>query len=164
MKQDQSSNRPKRHPAALLMQIRSWHTYVGMLIAPTMIFMAVTGVLQIYSLHEAHAGYTPPAIVAKLGMVHKKQLFSQGREGPPRGERPAPARAAERPPADEAARAPRQATSLLKAFFAAASVGLVFSTLTGLWMALRQPLRRRTHLALLVIGTLAPVVLAALSA
>ena len=47
MKQDQSSNRPKRHPAALLMQIRSWHTYVGMLIAPTMIFMAVTGVLQI---------------------------------------------------------------------------------------------------------------------
>ena len=55
-----AQSRPARHPAALLMQIRAIHTYVGMLIAPTVLFFACTGILQIYSLHEAHGGYTPP--------------------------------------------------------------------------------------------------------
>ena len=162
-----------RHPAALLMQIRTWHTYVGMLIAPAMIFFAATGLLQVYSLHEAHPGYTPPPIIEKLGMVHKNQRFALGRHGPPQadGRRPLrrpPVRRRDRrgpPRARPLARpASNPATGLLKAFFAAVSVALIFSTGTGIRMALRQPLRRRTYILLLLVGALLPAILAALSA
>ena len=114
-----------RHPAALLMQIRTWHTYVGMLIAPAMIFFAATGLLQVYSLHEAHPGYTPPPIIEKLGMVHKNQRFALGRHGPPQADGPpsaaspagseaGQARPAEGPPAGEA-RASNPATGFAAA-------------------------------------------------
>ncbi|MDR3510914.1 MAG: hypothetical protein P4L73_04725 [Caulobacteraceae bacterium] len=158
-----------RHPAALLMQIRTWHTYLGMLIAPAVIFFAATGLLQVYSLHEAHPGYTPPPLVEKLGMVHKNQRFALGRHGPPpsaalaAGPSAGQARPADGPPTGRA-RASNPATGLLKAFFAAVSVALIFSTGTGVWMALRQPLRRRTYILLLSVGALVPVVLAVLSA
>jgi hypothetical protein len=55
------------------------------------------------------------------------------------------------------------ATTLLKLFFAAVATGLIFSACTGIWMALRQPLRRRTYLILLLAGVLVPAVLAAFS-
>ena len=155
--------KPARHPAALLMQIRAVHSYVGMLIAPTVLFFACTGIVQIYSLHQAHGGYTPPPILEKLGALHKDQVFEQPRRRPP----PAPAAASgapkpESPPADKD-HGPKLATLLLKAVFAAVAVGLIGSTFAGLWMALQQPLRRRRDLLLLLIGAAVPLVLAALS-
>lgn len=171
MTSTQAKSTVKPHPQKLLMQVRTWHAYVGMLIAPTVLFMAITGFIQVYSLHEAHDGYTPPALIEKLGMVHKNQRFAQGRHAPP----PAKASAAAKPAADEdekpAARPPGGEPErspipiyLLKTFFAAVSIGLTFSTATGVWMALRQPLRRRTYLVLLLVGTLIPVILAAFTA
>ena len=53
---------------------------------------------------------------------------------------------------------------LLKAFFAVVALGLIFSTGAGIWMALQQAARRRTHLVLLAIGTFVPLILAALTA
>ena len=154
--------RSSRHPAALQMLLRKWHAYIGMIIAPTVLLFATTGVLQIYELHEAHPGYAPPAIVAKLGVLHKKQLYREGRrpQSAPSAKPPA-----ERPPAGSQpkAEARRMSTTLLKAFFALASVGLVISTITGVWMTLRQPLHRMRHILLLVAGTVVPVVLSCLS-
>ncbi|PIB93820.1 hypothetical protein CSW62_20920 [Caulobacter sp. FWC2] len=133
-----------------------------MIIAPTVLLFATTGVLQIYELHEAHPGYAPPAIVAKLGVLHKKQLYREGRRPPSKpSTKPATGLApAASPPVAKAQRLP---TTLLKAFFALASVGLVISTITGVWMTLRQPLRRMRHVLLLVAGTVVPLVLSCLS-
>jgi hypothetical protein len=150
--------------------IRKLHAYIGMLIAPTVLFLAMTGLLQIYNLHEAHAGYMPPALVAALSAIHKDQRFAMDRKGPPGGEHEhAAAPAPNAPPGHEAghdgnARFSHTATALLKAFFALVALGLIFSTLAGIWMALQQSLRRRTHLVLLAIGIVVPVALAALTA
>ncbi|WP_395445668.1 hypothetical protein [Caulobacter sp. UC70_42] len=157
-----TARRLPRHPAALQILLRKWHAYIGMIIAPTVLLFAMTGVLQIYELHEAHPGYAPPAVVAKLGVLHKKQLYREGRRPqsqPSAKPSPGPAPAASRPEA----KAQRLPTTLLKAFFALASVGLIISTITGVWMTLRQPLHRMRHILLLVVGTVVPFVLSCLS-
>jgi uncharacterized iron-regulated membrane protein len=153
------------------MSLRTLHTYLGMLIAPTVLFLAFTGLLQVYSLHEAHGDYTPPPLIEKLSSVHKDQVFRLGRHAAP------PAKAGPRastagpsaPKADEPAKSekpkgPKPAVLILKAVFATVAVGLAVSTLLGVWMGLRQPLRRRTCAILLAIGALVPAVLIALSA
>ena len=153
----------------LSLQIRKLHAYIGMLIAPTVIFFATTGLLQIYSLHEAHPGYTPPPLIEMLSAVHKDQRFSMGHR-PPGGERPHAAKTMpEAPRTGEAPhgnknRGSHIATMLLKAFFASVAIGLIFSTGAGIWMALQHAMRRRTHLVLLAIGSLVPLILAALTA
>ena len=154
--------KPARHPAALLMQIREIHTYVGMLIAPAVLFFACTGILQIYSLHEAHGDYTPPPLVEKLSSLHKDQVFALGHHGPP----PSAASHAPKPPAPAPGEKhhAKLATTLLKAVFAAVAMGLIGSTCAGLWMALRQPGKRRLYLVLLTTGAAVPLILAALSA
>jgi len=57
--------------------IRIWHMYIGILIAPSVLFFALTGALQIFSLHEAHGSYEPPALLEKLSRLHKDQVFAQ---------------------------------------------------------------------------------------
>jgi len=151
------------------MQIRTLHAYVGMLIAPTVIFFATTGLLQIYDLHEAHPGYTPPAFLEALGSVHKDQRLALDHHGPPAGKRPlatSPAIAKhdrEKPHADASPNS-HIATTLLKAFFASVAIGLIFSAGSGVWMAFQQTKRRRMYGLLLLIGTLVPAILAALTA
>src|SRR3984957_7098169 len=71
---------------ALMMTVRQWHTYIGAFIAPSVLFFAFTGSLQLFSLHEAHGAYTPPAIVEALGHVHKDQVLEV---------KPAPAKGAQ---------------------------------------------------------------------
>ncbi len=154
---------PRRQVLPLIAQLRIWHGYIGMLIAPTVLFMATTGILQVYSLHEAHAGYTPPAIIELFGRVHKDQVF---RAPPHRETRDAHASA--RQPQEHAAPAqPSQtaalARTLLKAFLAFVASLLIVSTLIGVWMALRQVPRWRAHVVLLALGAVAPVLLIAMT-
>lgn len=172
-----TTKRLSRHPAALQMLLRRWHTYIGMVIAPTVLLFAATGLLQIYELHEAHPGYAPPAVVAKLGVLHKKQLYREGRRpasapseksatkvpstASPSTASPSTGRPAAGPRPE--AKAQRLSTTLLKAFFALASIGLVGSTITGVWMTLRQPVRRMRHVLLLAAGVVVPFVLSCLS-
>ncbi len=153
------------------MQLRTWHTYIGMVIAPTTIFMAATGLLQLYHLHEAHAGYTPPPLIEKLGKVHKDQVFAAGGHKPHSHEAHAGAADGDHDqghasgPSDHDEPADKPATVLLKAFFAVVAVGLILSTSIGVWMALLQGgVRRGAYLGLLLLGIVAPVALAALTA
>src|ERR1700722_17285147 len=60
---------------ALMLTLRQWHTYIGAFIAPSVLFFAFTGALQLFSLHEAHGAYTPPAAVEALGRIHKDQTW-----------------------------------------------------------------------------------------
>ncbi len=69
----------------MMMFVRLWHHYIGFLIAPSLLFFAFTGSLQLFSLHEAHGDYHPPALIEALGNVHKDQVF---RTRPPRGAAP----------------------------------------------------------------------------
>jgi uncharacterized iron-regulated membrane protein len=136
--------------------IRLWHTYLGILIAPSVLFFALTGALQIFNLHEAHGSYKPPPLLEKLSSVHKDQVFEQKHDEPPAAgaandehEHP--------PPQDHAG--PSLGTVLLKWFFLLVALALATSTLLGLWMGLTHPLRKRTGWWLLAIGTLVPIVL-----
>src|ERR1700735_5679183 len=64
---------PSSH--TLLKSIRLIHLYIGVFIAPALIFFAFTGALQTFSLHETTRGssYKPPAWIVTLGQLHKKQ-------------------------------------------------------------------------------------------
>src|SRR5579862_8066073 len=72
--------------AAWLKLARQWHLYLGTFFAPSIIFFALTGALQLFGLHEGHPGeaYQPPEWVQKLSSIHKDQTVSE-RRGPPAG-------------------------------------------------------------------------------
>ena len=59
----------------LLRFLRLIHLYIGVFIAPALIFFAFTGALQTFSLHETTRGsnYKPPAWAVVLAQIHKKQ-------------------------------------------------------------------------------------------
>ena len=157
------------HAAALLMTIRTVHTWIGMLIAPTVLFMAFTGILQIYNFHEDHPGYTPPPLLEKFGRLHKDQVFAPDHHGPPPGFHfPPPSAHAAMPgpgegPPPGARHGPKPAVTLLKALLAVIGGALMVSTLLGLWMALRDRQKRLVHGVLLLIGLVVPTALALLT-
>ena len=136
--------------------IRTWHTYLGILIAPSVLFFAFTGSLQIFSLHEAHGSYEPPPLIEKLSRVHKDQVFAQKEHEKAKSEG---AGAQEHPKAENEDQ-PRLGTVLLKWFCLLVALGLSISTLLGLWMGLTQLRRRRTGWWLLAVGIILPAALA----
>lgn len=134
--------------------LRTWHSYLSVFIAPSVIFFALTGTLQIFSLHEAHDGYQPPALLEKLARVHKDQVFEleERHEPPPAGAAAAP------PPPDEDA-GPGLLTYALKWFFLLVALVLTTSTTLGLWIALTHITRKRVSAGLLCGGCLVPLLL-----
>ena len=68
-----------------------------MFIAPSVLFFAFTGSLQLFSLHEAHGSYQPPALIAALGTVHKDQRFGEVPKRPEAARAPATAERAAPP-------------------------------------------------------------------
>lgn len=166
-----SAPKPRSNPALRFAAVRRIHTYLGLLIAPSVLLFAITGALQIYKLHEAHEGYVPPPVVEKLGMVHKVQAYKvRGkRPAPPAAEAakaaPAAAKAPEAKPAEAKAPAkPKLAVTLLKAIFLLVSIALAAATVLGAWMAVAYGREKKLSWILLGVGTVIPAVLIALSA
>ena len=60
----------RSNPALRLAAVRQWHSYVGAFIAPSVLFFALTGSVQLFSLHYPLVAYAPPPVVEKLGMLH----------------------------------------------------------------------------------------------
>jgi hypothetical protein len=134
--------------------IRRWHSYIGLFIAPSVLFFSLTGAAQLFSLHEAHGKYVPPAIVEKLSSVHKDQVFAFGNHhAPPESVTPSPA------PADDDEDKVALSTLLLKAFFFIVALCLAVSTTLGLWMGLTQSPRKKMRWMLVVAGAVIPVIL-----
>jgi hypothetical protein len=54
---------------------RKIHLYIGIFIAPALLFFSFTGAVQTFNLHETTPGsaYTPPKWLVTLGQLHKKQ-------------------------------------------------------------------------------------------
>jgi hypothetical protein len=134
--------------------IRLWHSYIGIFIAPSVIFFALTGALQIFSLHESHGSYTPPVIIEKLSSMHKDQVFEQKHhdddEAQSKDDR-------QPPPPQEHEAGPTLGTMLLKWFFLFVALALTASTVLGLWIGLTRFQRKRTGWWLLLAGILLPI-------
>jgi hypothetical protein len=136
--------------------IRLWHSYIGILIAPSVIFFALTGALQIFSLHESHGTYTPPALIEKLSSMHKDQVFKQKHHD----EHKAESKSDQQPPApQEHEEGPTLGTVFLKWFFLFVALALTSSTVLGLWIGLTHMKRKRTGGWLLLAGVVLPVAL-----
>ena len=138
--------------------LRRWHSYIGVFMAPTVLFFALTGAVQLFSLHEAHGTYRPAAMVEKLSSVHKDQVFRLGHHQAPRDPEaaPKPLESSALPSAADKDDKLRPLTLALKAFFLLVAMCLIFSTALGLWMGLTQTRRKRTAWLLLLAGTLIP--------
>ncbi len=143
-------------PGPLL--LRQIHLYLGVLVAPSVLFFASTGALQLFSLHEAHGGYQPPALIESLAKVHKDQVFAV-KHNPDGDAEAAPQRHRRSPELGHADEAPRKSTLTLKFFFLFVSASLIVTTLLGLWMALVQSRRKAIAWALLTIGAAIPIAL-----
>jgi hypothetical protein len=145
-----------------MVSIRRWHSYIGLFVAPSVLFFALTGAAQLFSLHEAHGGYQPLALLEKLSSVHKDQVFALGDHHPPPDA--APHAGAEPPqiqtpgPGDHDDQ-PSVSTFLLKGFFLVVAIALVISTGFGLWMGLARTQRKAVGWLLVATGSLIPVVL-----
>lgn len=159
--------KPRSNPALRFAAVRRIHTYLGLLIAPSVLFFALTGAAQLYELHESHGAYVAPAVVEKLGMVHKNQVYkARGRRpGPPaaQAEKTSAAQpAAAKAPAAESATKP--AVTLLKAVFLLVSIALAATNLLGVWMAIAYGREKTLSWILLAIGAVIPLILTVLSA
>jgi hypothetical protein len=146
----------------LLHYARYTHLYLGVFIAPALFFFAFTGALQTFSFHETTRGssYKPPAWIATLAQIHKKQTTIV-----PVHKTPPPMAAPTATASPKGDRTPAGALSKacnpmpLKLFFLVVSVGLFLSTLTGLYMSYRYSRNRRLITAILVAGVVLPIAL-----
>jgi len=166
---------------AFLRVTRLVHLYLGVFTAPALLFFAFTGALQTFSLHETTRGsdYKPPQWAVVLGQIHKKQTpVVPVRRQPPvavagaqGGQAGSPQAAAGQAQAErEGAAGSGQGSGgmlgrvhhplPMKIFFLVVSVGLLLSTLTGIYMSYKYMRDRRVVTVLLVLGVVIPVVLA----
>jgi hypothetical protein len=163
---------------------RTAHLYLGVFMAPALLFFAVTGGLQTFSLHESTRGssYTPPAWLVTLAQLHKKQTTVV----PPRRPRPPETAAAVIGPAavtagsatatystaairsaaqasvgpgDRDGGRPKKNLLPMKIFFALVSISLCLSTLTGLYMAYRFSRKPVLITTILMAGVVVPALL-----
>lgn len=151
--------------ASVLKSFRQLHRWTGLFIAPSLLFFALTGALQTFSLHETSAGsdYKPAHWIMTLAQIHKNQTDVIPVRKPKLAEKPAKADK----PADAAvAAAPApppvpkwKMHTPLKVFFVVVALGLFSSTLTGIFMAYRYGGSKVVVTVLLVAGTIVPLVL-----
>lgn len=143
---------------AMVKTSRKLHLWIGLLFAPTIIFFALSGALQVFGLHESEGGKPAPAWIAKLAEIHKEQSISAI---PAREPRPAPAAAPSAPSAPKAAPRPEPHRSIpLVLWFAALAIGLVTTTGIGVYMAFAYKRDRATVVGLLAAGIVLPILFA----
>ena len=149
----------------LLKYLRLIHLYLGVFIAPALLFFAFTGALQTFSLHETTRGssYKPPAWAVTLAQIHKKQTpIVPAKKTPPpdkaAADKPSKQESkADSKPAAADAPAPKHNALPLKIFFLLVSIGLFISTLTGLYMSYKYIRNRKLITALLLAGIIIPI-------
>jgi hypothetical protein len=137
--------------------VRRWHAYIGLTIAPSVIFLALTGAVQLFSLHEAHGDYRPAALIEQLSSVHKDQVLK------PHHAHQHEAAGAAAGAEDEAEEQVPVATLALKCFLLLVAISLTVSTALGVWMGFTQLKRPRLAWTLLLAGLAIPCGLLALT-
>ncbi|AFL90448.1 hypothetical protein Terro_4244 [Terriglobus roseus DSM 18391] len=148
--------------ASTLKAVRLIHLYSGILFAPTILFFAITGGLQMFSYHETTRGstYVPPQILVHLAQLHKKgTLYVTPKRPAPVAAPKADAPTAETVKPGPAPAPPKHNALPTKVFFAATAIALALSTLTGIVMAWKYARRKSVVAVTLLAGILIPVVL-----
>jgi hypothetical protein len=154
--------------AASLKSVRLIHRYIGLFFAPTILFFAITGGLQMFGLHESARGssYVPPNILVHLSQLHKKGTLylpprkvatpnSPKSDGvKPDGPKPETLKPAQAFPAT-----PPPSSLPMKMFFAATALALAISTCTGIIMGWKYTRRKSIVLLTLATGVLVPAIL-----
>ncbi len=138
-----------------LVTLRLAHYYAGVFFAPTIIFFAFTGVLQVFKLHEDYRA-TPGAQgdwIAWMSQVHKESALIPPKVAPAK----APRRETASTPAP--APAPAERSHPFRWFAALMGVSLIGAALAGLWIAFNYPKRRRSFFVALGAGIVLPLVL-----
>jgi hypothetical protein len=150
-----------------LKPFRTLHLYFGVFTAPALLFLAFTGALQSVNLHEAARGsdYKPPAWIASISHMHKKQSFEVAAKRPPSkasavntqaaANAITPSRANDTPSPAPA----KRNLWPMKIFFVLVSLSLMLSTATGIYMGWRCTRNRRRYGATLAAGVVIPAVL-----
>jgi len=156
--------------ASTLRFIRRIHLYIGVFIAPALLFFALTGAMQTFSLHETTPGsdYKPPAWIAILAQLHKKQTTTipvrkaRPTDAPIAAPQPAATPGVIKPAATTLApqpQAPAKRHLPMKIFFLIVALGLFTSTLTGIYMAYKYERNGLLITGLLLAGIAAPLLL-----
>jgi hypothetical protein len=149
----------------VLKVVRQIHLYIGIFISPALLFFAITGALQTFSLHETTRGsdYKPPTWIVTLAQLHKKQTTTvpvrkqRPPDAAPKPDAPRPDKQANAaPPSPES---PQKSHLPMKSFFLLVSIGLFTSTLTGLYMSYKFVRNKIVVTALLIAGIIIPLLL-----
>jgi hypothetical protein len=137
--------------ATTLRSLRQWHRYIGVFLAPAILFFAFSGLIQVLGWQDARN--PPPAgWVSAIAGIHKKQALPKPRPAEPTRKPAGPARAGGGDH-DEGALTP------LKIFALLTAIGLFVTTLIGLTIALGTRNMRRKSLIALGLGIVVPAVL-----
>jgi uncharacterized iron-regulated membrane protein len=139
----------------ILKVARQIHLYTGIFLSPGILFFALTGALQTFSLHETPRGsdYKPPTWIVTLSQLHKHQTTTV----PVR--KPRPASDAPKPDAPKPPAPPEKTHLPMKIFFLLVAIGLFISTLTGIYMSYKFIRNRLIVTALLLAGIIVPLIL-----
>jgi uncharacterized iron-regulated membrane protein len=157
---------------SLLRSLRTLHLYLGVFIAPALIFFAFTGALQTFGLHESSRDndYQPPKWVVALAQIHKKQtVVVQVRKPAPAQNSATPGspsassrdRQSDRPQAKDQQRfsGPKRHPLPLRIFFLVVAISLIASTCSGIYMAYKYRRGKTLITGLLISGLIIPLLL-----
>jgi hypothetical protein len=167
---------------------RQLHLYLGLFFAPSIIFFAFTGCLQTFSFHEnKNPGDHHPQWIATLASIHKDQVLpvkkqakalapalapkqpnedaakkegSREKDGDGHDTHDVEGKAAPAAKGGTGAPAPQRKSPLpLKTFVGFLGIGLITSSLLGIYMAFKYNRDRRIVWGLLIAGAALPLAL-----
>jgi DNA relaxase NicK len=118
----------------MLKKIRQIHLYLGVLFAPLLIVLAVSGALQTFRLQDKPKDggtYEPPQIIVKLADFHKDQKI-------------------------EAVSGKTRSLPVMW-FFVLASIGMIITSVMGIYMAFKFTKRHTFVYLSLAAGVILPI-------
>jgi hypothetical protein len=138
--------------------IRLLHRYMGLFFSPAILFFAFSGALQTFNLHKPNktTGYVPPTWILELAQIHKDQSVVMPKEKAkttPDDSDNVEKSAPKKTPKHEQSKS----TLPLKCFVLVMSIGLMASTLLGIYMAFRYGGDWRLVWGMLIAGTVLPI-------
>lgn len=138
-----------------LRSLRQWHHYIGVFLAPAVLFFSFSGLIQVLGWQDLKN--PPPAgWVSAIASIHKHQMLPKPRPAEP-ARKPAAAKHADGDDDHD-----HGGFTPLKIFALLTAIGLFTTTLIGLTIALGTRNLRRQALIALGLGIVVPVVLLAL--
>ena len=140
---------------------RAVHLYMGVFLTPAILFFALTGAWQTFSLQSPSkdGSYTPPHWVQQFSQLHKNAIFAVP---PPKkkSDEKSESKHAEEGHDGTAKKTETKRSPLpMKIFFVLVSLGLFISTLTGLYMSYRYARNKVAVSGALVAGVVVPLLL-----